>query len=172
MYVAELRSLVVYCNFEGTLEKILRDRLVGGINDSRIRKRLLQEKDLTFKKALEIAQALEVAERDEWKLVENTTEPVQKLQDSKLRATSRSTRKEDTPTYSKCYRCGKSNHRASNCRFKSAKCHNCGKTSHLKAVCQQPVKKDRRDAVKQISEDEREADRDGNLPDEYTHCTL
>ena len=69
MYVAELRSLVVYCNFEGTLEKILRDRLVGGINDSRIRKCLLQEKDLTFKKALEIAQALEVAERDEWKLV-------------------------------------------------------------------------------------------------------
>ena len=133
MYVAELRSLAVYCNFEGTLKKMLRDCLVGGINNNRTRKRLLQEKDLNFQRALEIAQALEVAERDERKLVENTNpEPVQRLQDNKIRPNSRPTRKEDsTPTYPKCYRCGKTNHRAISCRFKSAKCHNCGKTGHL-----------------------------------------
>ena len=83
----------MYCNFGTTLEKMLRDRLVGGINDSRVRKRLLQEKDLNFKRALEVAQALEVAERDERKLVE--PEPVQKLQDSKPR-NWRNPRKEDT----------------------------------------------------------------------------
>ena len=146
---------------------MLRDRLVGGINDSRIRKRLLQEKDLTFKRALEVAQALEVAERDERKLDENSAEPVQRLQDSEPR--SRNPRKEDTgtPTYQKCYRCGKTNHKANNCRFKTVKCHNCGKIGHLKAVCQQ-VKKDRRDPVKQISEDER----DGQAPEEYTLFAL
>ena len=94
MYVAELRSLAVYCNFEGTLEKMLRDRLVGGINNSRTQKRLLQEKDLNFQRVLEVAQALEVAERDERKLVENTNpEPVQRLQDNKMHPNSRPTRK-------------------------------------------------------------------------------
>ena len=166
MYVAELRALAVYCNFGTTLDKMLRDRLVGGINDSRVRKRLLQEKELNFKRALEIAQALEVAERDERKLVE--PEPVQKLQDSKPR-NWRNPRKEDTgtPTYQKCYRCGKMNHKANNCHFKSAKCHNCGKVSHLKTVCQQPVKKDRRDSVKQLKEE-----RDSQSPEEYTLYSL
>ena len=69
-FVAELRSLAVFCNFEGTLEKMLRDRLVGGINSIQIRRRLLQEKQLNFARALEIAQAMETAEKDEKKLDE------------------------------------------------------------------------------------------------------
>ena len=168
MYVAELRSLAVYCNFGTTLDKMLRDRLVGGINDSRVRKRLLQEKDLNFKRALEIAQALEVAERDERKL---EPEPVVQKLDSKPARNWRpvNQRKDDTgtPTYQKCYRCGKTNHKASNCRFKSAKCHNCGKTGHLKTVCQQPVKKDRRDSVKKLRDE-----RDSQSPEEYTLFSL
>ena len=30
------------------------------------------------------------------------------------------------------YRCGKSNHSAANCRFKTAKCHKCGCIGHIK----------------------------------------
>ena len=42
---------------------MLRDRLVCGINDNRLQRRLLAEANLTFKKAYEIAQAMEAAER-------------------------------------------------------------------------------------------------------------
>ena len=33
-YLAELRALAQYCNYEASLEDMLRDRLVIGINDS------------------------------------------------------------------------------------------------------------------------------------------
>ncbi|KAL5500718.1 hypothetical protein EMCRGX_G012314 [Ephydatia muelleri] len=42
---------------------MLRDRIVIGVNDPNIQRRLLAEPNLTLKKALEIAQALETAER-------------------------------------------------------------------------------------------------------------
>ena len=60
-YVAELRALSEYCNFGDTLESMLRDRLVCGVNEPQIQKRLLAEDRLTFKKALEISLALEAA---------------------------------------------------------------------------------------------------------------
>ena len=34
-----------------------------------------------------------------------------------------------------CYRCGKSNHTTSQCRYKDVDCLKCGKRCHLKAVC-------------------------------------
>lgn len=40
MFVAELHAIAALCNFEGTLEGMLRDRIVCGINDSAIQKRL------------------------------------------------------------------------------------------------------------------------------------
>ena len=60
-FVAELRSLSEYCNFGDTLEVMIRDRLVCGINDDSIQRRLLAEQDLTYKKAVELAQSLEMA---------------------------------------------------------------------------------------------------------------
>ena len=34
-----------------------------------------------------------------------------------------------------CYRCGLTNHRANDCRFKEATCHSCGKKGHIKRAC-------------------------------------
>ena len=49
-YIAELRSLAEYWNFEGTLEVMPKDRLVCGINDEQIQRRLLSEETLIVKK--------------------------------------------------------------------------------------------------------------------------
>ncbi len=57
--VAALRSLAEFCNYEGSLSKVLRDRLVIGVQDPNIQRRLLVEKDLTFEKAFELVQSLE-----------------------------------------------------------------------------------------------------------------
>ena len=59
--MSELRSLVEFCNFGTALDDMLRDRLVCGINDSAIQRKLLSERNLTFDKALEMAQSHEVA---------------------------------------------------------------------------------------------------------------
>ena len=92
----------------------------------------MTETGLTFSKALEIAKSLETAVKD-----------AQQLKGSEQAGTvhnvvSRSPRKEA------CYRCGRTNHRASNCKFKEAVCHSCGKRGHLKRRCKQPQRGDRR----------------------------
>ena len=44
-YVAELRRLAQYCNYGDTLDKMLRDRIVYGMNDEATQKKLLQVTD-------------------------------------------------------------------------------------------------------------------------------
>ena len=62
-YVAELRRLSTNCEFGATLNDALRDRLVCGMRNTSAQKRLLAEADLTFKKALELSQGMEAAEK-------------------------------------------------------------------------------------------------------------
>ena len=67
-YLAELRRLAEHCNYGETLDLMLRDRLVWGINDAGIQKKLLQESDpLTLARALTVAQVAETAERTYWR---------------------------------------------------------------------------------------------------------
>ena len=63
-YVAALRQLTEFCEVEDTVDKMLRDRLVCGINDDRIQRRLLAEPTLDFAKALQISLAMESAAKD------------------------------------------------------------------------------------------------------------
>ncbi|XP_043985912.1 uncharacterized protein LOC122838928 [Gambusia affinis] len=63
-YVAELRRLAQDCNFGATLDRRLRDRLVCGIADDRIQRRLLSTSDLTFETAFQIAVAEEAANKN------------------------------------------------------------------------------------------------------------
>ena len=63
-FVAELGALAATCKFRDTLEDMLRDRIVCGINESATQRRLLAEPKLTFKRALELARGLETAARN------------------------------------------------------------------------------------------------------------
>ena len=60
-FIAALREIAEHCEYAATLSEILRDRIVCGV---RHEKRLLAEKELTYKKAYELALSMESAERD------------------------------------------------------------------------------------------------------------
>ena len=130
-YVAELRKLSEHCNFGETLNDMLRDRLVCGINDSRVQRRLLSEPQLTFAKALELAQAAEAADRHATELSKATPSPEVHAISTK----DFSPKRGGAQRTISCYRCGASNHSADKCRFKNTECHHCGKTGHLAKVC-------------------------------------
>ena len=56
-YLANLKKLLLYCEFRTNLNDMLRDRLVCGLHNELIQKRLLSEPDLSLAKASEIALA-------------------------------------------------------------------------------------------------------------------
>ena len=62
--VIELRALSEYCSFGSTLEDMLQDRLVCGINKDVLQRRLLSESKLKYAKVVELATSLETAAKD------------------------------------------------------------------------------------------------------------
>ena len=63
-FLPRLRATSEHCNYGDSLEPMLRDRLVCGIGDKTIQKRLLSEPKLTHKRAVELARELETADQD------------------------------------------------------------------------------------------------------------
>ena len=63
-YVSELRKLSEFCEFGQSLDDMLCDRPVCGLAEQRVQQRLLAERDLTFDRAMKIAQAMEIAVRE------------------------------------------------------------------------------------------------------------
>ena len=63
-FIAELRHLTRYWDFGDSLKDMLRDRLVCGINNGPMQRRLVVESSLSLDKAVEIALAMESAERN------------------------------------------------------------------------------------------------------------
>ena len=60
-FVVELGRLSTHCEFGAYLNDALRDHLVCGLSNGNYSKRLLAEKELTFQRACEVAQAMETA---------------------------------------------------------------------------------------------------------------
>ena len=63
-FVAALRRLAEHCNYGTNLEEMLCDRIVCGVSDVRVQRRLLSEKSLTFQTALSTTQSMETADRN------------------------------------------------------------------------------------------------------------
>ena len=58
-WVKDLRTIAVDCEFEEQEDLMIRDKLVFGICDTRVKERMLRESDLTLQKALDIVRAAE-----------------------------------------------------------------------------------------------------------------
>jgi len=128
-YVSELRGLAQFCNFGDSLETMLRDRLVCGINDEAVQRRLLAEPSLDLKRALELAQGMETAAQN-----------VREMRGLNQGATGQSGDLHLVSAHNfVCYRCGKHSHGPSHCSFRTAKCHKCGKVGHIQKVCQSRI---------------------------------
>ena len=134
-FVSELRRLTRHCEFGAYLDEALRDRFVCGLRSKAMQKRLLTEVDLSLSKAMDIALSMEAAAKDARQLQtcsnpQATVGTVHETPEQQV----------DAVTFGRghtgaCYRCGKADHRATHCPFKTASCHNCGKVGHIKRAC-------------------------------------
>ena len=60
-WVNDLRILLSSCEYEGQKQSNLRDRIVFGVTDIRVKERLLRESYLNLAKALDICHAAEAS---------------------------------------------------------------------------------------------------------------
>ena len=63
-FIADLRRLSIRCEFGDFLDQALRDWFVCGVRSEALQKKLLTEAELTIKRAQEIAQSMESADRN------------------------------------------------------------------------------------------------------------
>ena len=139
-FVARLRKLTQHCEFGGGLKEMLRDRLVCGIGEARLQRRLLAESSLKFEKPLALAVAWESAEqnaKDLQSAAESETAAVHSLINSQ-----RSTEKVSPLWKVECYQCG-GKHGANSCRFRDTECFACGEKGHLARMCSRRREGDR-----------------------------
>ena len=158
-FVAELRRLSEFCNFGDVLEDMIRDRLVCGIRDDAIQKRLLSETKLTYKKAVELALNQEQAMQNMKELkgkrdlatASNYSLPPQ-VEVQKVGSARPTLRTELT-----CFRCGKKGHVATKCRVsKTVVCRQCGKPGHLQRACRSSTPRKESKPVHRVDEEEQE----------------
>ena len=127
-FISEVRALACFYNFGNSLDSMIRDRLVCGINDEQIQKCLLSEGDtLTLTKAMTLAQAIETTTKDA-QLMQPQSAPIQVLKGDPLQ---RGYIEQKKP----CYHCATPGHSPADCHFRMAKCHNCHKVGQLKKAC-------------------------------------
>ncbi len=137
-FVANLRSLIEQCEFGDTLEIMIRDRLVFGINDMAIQKRLLAESKLTYKKAIELAQEMESADLD-MKLLHGKEKSItisSTMTGEDINQVSRTHVPSVARQVVHCFRCGAEGHIATQCKLKKhVVCNSCGRVGHIKKAC-------------------------------------
>ena len=127
---------------------MLQDRLVVGIMNDRIQQRLLAKKELTFKRAYDLAIAHKTAEKNTTKLQQEARsgpgnlerESVHQLQKQRVHQLQRQPvpKAGNRPTDKIpgcCYSCGKQGHKQFECWFKDVKRFGCGKIGLAKVAC-------------------------------------
>lgn len=125
-FVAALRRLAIKCEFGSFLKDALRDRLVCVMKDSRTRKGLLVEQDLSLTKAIDISMSLEEVELEVIGMDCDTRRV--KVEDAfKL--------KQNFTYKKKYYRCSDESHMANECRFKNTVCNTCKIRGHISRAC-------------------------------------
>ena len=147
-FICQLRELSQRCAFEN-LDEMLKDRLICGIGDSRMQRRLLSESSLTFTKAQDILLALEAADNNAGVLeASGTTHPKSDVYHSTVKKAVSTARpgtrsfpsRSTTAAAQACYRCG-GNHSQQGCKFREAICHFCQKKGHISRVCRSKLRK-------------------------------
>lgn len=131
--VAELRKLAGWQEDYGeTLPQMLQDRLVCGINEDRIQRRLVSETDLTFESALSLAQAMESANKN----VQDLQAKAGAMSCNAVRAGGAESMGQKRGSKGRSEKdkdghCCRGKHAPEDCRFKKEKCHACGMAGHI-----------------------------------------
>ncbi|XP_041665971.1 uncharacterized protein LOC121524587 [Cheilinus undulatus] len=136
-YITDLRLKSQSCNFGTLCDSMVRDQIVTGVQDKRVRMHLLKETDLTLEKAIKICKASEGAKAQIKSFCrEDETAEVYTVQQTDRQTTLK--RREPEPKQEKetkrCGRCG-NKHAPKQCPAFGKDCRKCGGKNHFAKCC-------------------------------------
>ncbi|CAH0715279.1 unnamed protein product, partial [Brenthis ino] len=156
-YLQCLKHLATTCNFGTTLEENLRDQFVSGLASDAMRSRIFAERNIKYREAVELAMAVEAAERHAEVSGSRTStgtsgagsdaagEGLHAASARRARpggggggapAQAPRAAPRGVDAQLRCWRCGRG-HRADRCRFAQYNCDECNQRGHLKVMCKE-----------------------------------
>ena len=159
-YKTTLRKLSEACEFDTiTPNEILRNRLIFGIHDTKVREKLLRETNLTLIKTDEICRAAE-SMTEQMRIVgqsNNATtsvHAVRQVSGQKKRTSNEASRTNKSETTKECWNCGRQHGRQPKelCPAFGKSCDCCGKQNHFAKKCRQKRSSNTRNSIRAIGE--------------------
>ena len=144
-YIMALYELATYCEYGDLTSEMIRDRLVVGIRDNALSKRLQLDSKLTLETAKKAIRQHEVVHEQQRELKGVQPSCLEALTGSDHRnrrprgQRGRRTVPKQTPTSTPapktCTRCGKGTHPREKCPARDATCHRCQRKGHYGVQC-------------------------------------
>ncbi|UYV81904.1 K02A2.6-like [Cordylochernes scorpioides] len=113
-YTNRLRGLASSCEYDILTEELIRDRIVLGIKDNRVRKKLLMEPKLNLSSVIDICRTAEVTEQQITKLTGQESEDVKWNRKYERKKEATKATNETFEDIINCHYCG-SKHRKASC---------------------------------------------------------
>lgn len=154
-YITELKKLSESCEFGTLKNSLIRDRIVLGICDDRVRERLLRDRNLTLQQVIDYARSSEMTQLQmkEIKAEEHTVHYAERKHKKETRREE--TRREMRFT-KECRYCGKKHEfKKELCPAYGKECKKCGLKNHFALKCK---KKEYDRKVNYVHENEEEDD--------------
>ncbi|UYV74269.1 K02A2.6-like, partial [Cordylochernes scorpioides] len=126
-YLVEIKRLASMYGFDEFSKESLRDKLVCGLRNAKIQRRILSEGDVPLARVVEIALSMEAAEKNT--RIFHVNEPADSVDKIRAEVGNRYNREQKR----KCIHCGRLHKDL--CRFREATCFRCGKRGHLATIC-------------------------------------
>ena len=135
-----LRQIADKCAFDAiTPDDLLRDRIIFGIADNKVRERLLREPELSLSKTLDICHASEMSQVQIKTVSEFNSPNVQLLQENKKASEGKSSDGQPSPANQLRYLCRfcgrKHESKRKACPAWGKKCIKCGRENHFARKC-------------------------------------
>lgn len=135
-WAARVRHLSTDCGFGSSVEDMLRDRFILGMQAGPERDKLFMEdpENLSLSKALDIAESVSSARKAARESATAVAQARAALTPAAevYRVASAASSASSNP---RCEVCGYNNHSVEKCKFKGYKCKKCGVKGHLKRMC-------------------------------------
>ena len=140
-WTTELKRRAASCEFGTQTDAMVRDKIVFGVHNGKVKERLLREPDLDLKKALDICRAAEMSIQQMQEMA-STDETVHMVDYRKNRGPQREpatdpsvpTRRQQSSQPANCEYCG-GRHGPRQCPAWGKTCNKCSKKNHYSNVC-------------------------------------